>query len=352
MSNKLELIKELAKDQKASNHSKTSFKNSKKISKTKIAILTILAIGSLYALFSISSSDKPVKELIETPKVKKAEPAIIADSPASSIKLSSSASILSASGYVVPRRISTIASEIIGKIAEIYIEEGQKVEKGELIAKLDDTLAVTAKNSAIAKVASSKSLVDSLKAKYKKAKFIANSNSKLYKSGSVSQETFIQSQAEAERLQADIAKSKHDVKLAEIAIERQTKIVEQHYLRSPFKGIVTSKDAYPGEIISPASGGGGFTRTGIATIVDMDSLEIEVDVNESNINKVFVEQKVDIILEAYPEKMFQGKVIAIIPSANRDKATIKVRIGFLQKEDIIFPNMAVKINFFSKKNQE
>ena len=205
--NKLDLIKELANDQKPSKLSIKGSKKQKKLSKTKIIVLTILTAICIYILFSISNLNKSTKSKTNIAEDKTLAPTNT--TPVKSIKLSPSASILSASGYVVPRRISTIASEIIGKIDEIYVEEGQKVKKGELIAKLDDTLAVTAKNSAIAKLASSKSLVDSLKAKYKKAKFIANSNSKLFKSGSVSQETYIQSQAEAERLQADIAKSKY-----------------------------------------------------------------------------------------------------------------------------------------------
>jgi HlyD family secretion protein len=301
-----------------------------------LSIIIILIISNYAQQKTITSSHE--KEIESTPSIETND----------NLLPTAQSIILSASGYVVPRRISTIAAEITGRITEIYIEEGQKVNKGDLIAKLDATLAITDQKSAKAKLASAESLVNSLQAKYKKAKFIANSKDKLFRSGVVSKEIYIQSQTEEESLEADIAKAENDIKLAQIEIAKRNELVERHFLRSPFNGVITSKDAHPGEVISPASGGGGFTRTGIATIVDMDSLEVEVDVNESNINKVFTEQNVNIILEAYPEKVFNGFVIAIIPNANRDKATIKVRIGFNKIENIIFPNMAVKVDFLEK----
>ncbi len=345
---KLDLIRELANNKNNSFKKSNAKFNKKILAKNKLIIASIIFIILLCIIFLTSNPTNKHKADTTLKQSDAVIPMEIANTKLTSL----STNILSASGYVVPRRISTISAEITGKISEIYVEEGQKVSKGELIAKLDDTLAITAKNAAVAKLASMKSLVDSLQAKYRKAKFTADSKSELFKSGAVSKEIYIKSQTDAEGLIADIAKAKNDVKLAEIEIERQNKIVEQHSLLSPFNGVITSKDAYPGEIISPGSGSGGFTRTGIATVVDMTSLEVEVDVNESNINKVFAGQRVNIKLEAYSEKMFKGKVIAIIPSANKDKATIKVRIGFLEKEDIIFPNMAVKVDFLAKEYKE
>jgi RND family efflux transporter MFP subunit len=116
-------------------------------------------------------------------------------------------------------------------------------------------------------------------------------------------------------------------------------------IRAPFDGVITTKDAQPGEMISPVSAGGGFTRTGIGTIVDMTSLEIEIDVNESYINRVEPSQPVEATLDAYPNWKIPCKVIAIIPTANRDKSTVKVRVGFDQLDPRILPDMSVKVAF-------
>ena len=343
MSDKLDLIRKLATENKESQAkaesetAKNIFLKNRKI--IVISVAVIFSVISVWALMPLSSKKNPKKKAItqKTQDIKK--PVVVTKSNIT----------LSASGYVNARRIATIAAEITGKIVDIYFEEGQYVTQGQLLAKLDDTLAITEKESAIAQLESAKALVDSLTAKHRKAEFSANSKSKLYKSKVISEEVYIQSQADVDSLAADLAKAKNDVEIARIEIERRSELVERHLLKAPFAGVITSKDAHPGEVISPISGGGGFTRTGIATIVDMNSLEVEVDVNESNINKVLPNQPVKIILEAYQNKSFDGNVLAIIPSADRDKATIKVRIGFNKKEDIILPNMAVKVDFLASE---
>lgn len=340
MSDKLDLIKKLA-EKKSSETDDFNSRDTASYSFKKIVIIAaviLIALAAGYYFFKTPNKPIPSKEkVIAAPSLPKVNINTI----------NYIAPVLSASGYVTARRIATIAAEITGKIEAIYFEEGQKVAENQLLAKLDATLAQTEKEAASARLISAKANVQSLIAKHKKAKFSSDSKSKLYKSKVVSEEVFVQAQAEVESITAELEKAKNDVNVANIEIERQNELVERHFLRAPFSGIITSKDAHPGEVISPISGGGGFTRTGIATIVDMDSLEVEVDVNESNINKVTENQSVKIVLDAYPDKTFKGNVIAIIPSADRDKATIKVRIGFQEKSNIILPNMAVKVDFFA-----
>jgi len=120
-------------------------------------------------------------------------------------------------------------------------------------------------------------------------------------------------------------------------------------IRAPFSGVALSKDAQPGEMVSPVSAGGGFTRTGISTIVDMRSLEIEVDVNESYINRVTARQPVTAVLDAYPDFEIPAKVIAVVPTADRQKATVLVRIGFNQLDPRILPDMGVKVTFLREE---
>ena len=147
------------------------------------------------------------------------------------------------------------------------------------------------------------------------------------------------------RCEAHLAQQKLDVVVAERNVALWQQQMDDMIIRAPFDGVVTTKDAQPGEMISPVSAGGGFTRTGIGTIVDMDSLEIEIDVNESYINRVEPGQPVEATLDAYPDWKIPCKVIAIIPTADRQKSTVKVRVGFDQLDPRILPDMSVKVAF-------
>jgi RND family efflux transporter MFP subunit len=236
---------------------------------------------------------------------------------------SSVSSILDASGYVVARRRATVSSKITGKVMKVFVEEGMYVKEGQLLAQLDDSTMVADLNYSLSQL--------------KEAKRVLNRTQELASRQLASQASLDAAQTFLEGLEA----------LTEV--KRQT--VEDMKIVAPFSGVVVYKAAQPGEMISPISAGGGFTKTGICTIVDMDSLEVEVDVNEAFINRVIPGQPVIANLNAYSEWDIPAKVIAIIPTANRSKATVKVRIALLEKDKRVLPDMGIRVSFLKAIKQ-
>jgi RND family efflux transporter MFP subunit len=255
--------------------------------------------------------------------------------------------LLNASGYVTARRIATVSSKVSGKVVEVLVEEGMKVEMGQVLARLDSSNAERSLELAEAQLESARKALDETKANLEQAEREFRRTTQLAAEKIANQSELDQAEAAAKSLKARLAKQAADVTVAdrEVAVCKQQ--LDDTIIRAPFAGIVTSKNAQPGEMISPMSAGGGFTRTGICTIVDMSSLEIEVDVSESYINRVEEDQPVEATLDSYPEWRIPAKVIAIIPTADRQKATVKVRVGFEKLDPRILPDMGVKVAFQS-----
>lgn len=260
---------------------------------------------------------------------------------------SADARVLDATGYVVARRTATVSSKVTGKVTEILIEEGQQVEKDQIVARLDDSNAVKALELSKAEWRAAKTLVAESLARFTETKLTLERNTELARRQLISVAALDKARADFESLRAQLAAREAEVVVAQKRLALQQQNIDDLILRAPFAGVVISKDSQPGEMISPISAGGGFTRTGICTLVDMGSLEIEVDVNESYIQRVRVEQYVEARLEAYPDWAIPARVIAIIPAADRQKATVKVRIGFQQNDVRILPDMGVKVAFFN-----
>jgi RND family efflux transporter MFP subunit len=257
--------------------------------------------------------------------------------------------LLNASGYVTTRLEATVSSKITGKVSEILVEEGMKVSKDQILAKLDATnveaglhLAEAQLKSASLMLAETQPLVEYTTAELQRLTSLESSKS-------VSRSDLGKARAEAQAQQAKLERLKADIAVAERQVEQWTQQVDDTIIRAPFAGVVTTKDSQPGEMISPMSAGGSFTRTGICTLVDMASLEIEVDVGESFINRVTANQPTEATLDAYPEWKIPGKVIAIIPTADRQKATVKVRVAFEKLDPRILPQMGVKVAFQSSE---
>jgi len=257
------------------------------------------------------------------------------------------ASVLNASGYVTARRQATVSSKVTGKVAEVLLEEGMRVEEGQVLARLDNRQASLELNLAQAQLVSAERALDETQVNLDRARKDFTRSAELAKGGVSSQSALDLAQAESEGLAARLVRQRGDVEVARsgVAIARQA--LDDTVIRAPFAGVAISKDAQPGEMVSPVSAGGGFTRTGISTIVDMSSLEIEVDVNEAYLQRVVPGQRVRATLDAYPDDPFAAHVITIIPSADRDKATVQVRIGFDRLEPRILPDMGVKVAFLS-----
>jgi HlyD family secretion protein len=253
--------------------------------------------------------------------------------------------VLNASGYVTARREATVSSKVTGKVIEVLFEEGMKVTEGQVLAKLDDTNVRTSLDVAQAQLESAKAALAETQAQLTNADHEYKRITDLVAQHIAAQSDLDQAEANAKALAAHLAQQNLDVVVAERQVTLWQQQMDDLIIRAPFAGVITTKDAQPGEMISPVSAGGGFTRTGIGTIVDMKSLEIEIDVNESYINRVEAGQAVEAVLDAYPDWKIPCKVIAIIPTADRQKSTVKVRVGFDALDPRILPEMSVKVAF-------
>ena len=257
--------------------------------------------------------------------------------------------ILNASGYVTARRRATVSSKVTGKILEVFVEEGKAVRKGQVLAKLDDSQARAALTVAEAQLETTRRGAAEDEARLREAELTLGRREQLVKEQVISKSELDAARAEVDSLRARISVAQQQIKVSEsLLAQRRTDLVDME-VRSPFDGIAVSKDAQPGEMISPVSAGGGFTRSGIATIVDMSSLEIEVDVGESFINRVRPDQPVEAVLDAYPEWQIAGRVITTVPTADRQKATVRVRIAFDALDPRILPDMGVKVSFLNER---
>jgi HlyD family secretion protein len=253
--------------------------------------------------------------------------------------------LLNASGYVTPRRRATIAAKITGRVIGVYFDEGTRVQEGQLLATLDDADVKKALESAKADRNSAEAAIADFKVQLRNAQIELRRAEQLQTAGVQTQEQLDNARTNADSLEAKIDLAKTQVVGSESRIAVAQQAVDNCTIRAPFAGIVVSKDAQVGEMVSPVSAGGGFTRTGIATIVDMNSNEIEVDVNEAYIARVKDGQPVTAILDAYPDWEIPSRVRTIIPTADRQKATVKVRISFLKLDPRILPDMGIKVTF-------
>ncbi|HEY5805162.1 MAG TPA: efflux RND transporter periplasmic adaptor subunit [Lysobacter sp.] len=254
------------------------------------------------------------------------------------------ASVLDATGYVVARRMATVSAKITGKVREVLIEEGQKVEEGQVMATLDPIDANAERTLANAQAGASRSQVDSVRARLAEAEANARRLSTLVNQQLVSKAQYDEAIAARDSLRAELTTSERNAKVAGDRLHIADLGVDNTIVRAPFAGVVTAKAAQPGEIVSPLATG-GFTRTGIGTIVDMDSLEIEVEVGEAFIGRVQPKMPVEATLNAYQDWKIPAEVIAIIPAADRGKATVKVRVALKTKDPRIVPDMGVRVSF-------
>ena len=253
--------------------------------------------------------------------------------------------LLNASGYVTPRQRATIAAKITARVNEIFVDEGMSVEPGQVLAKLDDSDARARLASAHADQNATAATVGDLRVNLENAEREARRIEELWERRLVAEQARDQARMAVDSLGARIVLAREQVAAAEARVKIAQQDLDNCTVRAPFGGIVVSKDAQRGEMVSPVSAGGGFTRTGIATIVDMASLEIEVDVNESYIARVRAGQPVTAVLDAYPDWQISGKVRTVIPTADRQKATVKVRAAFDKLDPRILPDMGVKLTF-------
>ena len=301
-------------------------------------VACIIVAFAVFAASEFRTQDGP-KETAPTAQSQTPQPQQQQVAPASR-----EAGNLAASGYVVARRKATVAAEITGKVVEIFIDEGMTVTDGQIVARLDSVLAEKDYELAQSRAEAANAAIAAITADLQDATRIMSRVQTLSQKNFATEADLTKAQARVGVLAAQLRQAQSQFETAKIDAKRSASVLDKHQIRAPFAGVVIDRSAQPGEMISPMSVG-GFTRTGICTIVDMDSIEIEVDVNEAFIGRVAAGGAVNAVLDAYPDWTIPASVIAIVPTANREKATVKVRIRFEQKDPRILPDMAVKVNF-------
>ena len=259
------------------------------------------------------------------------------------------AAVLQATGYITARRQATVSTQITGTLTEVLIEEGVRVEKGQVIARLEDSGLRASLAVAEANVKSAVAMVQTAEAQLHQAQADSQRQQALVSSGMATQQFAEQSRTAVATATAQLDARRREADAARAQVAQARVNFDYSIVRAPFAGVVTVKAAQVGEIVSPLSAGGGFTRTGVGTIVDMDSLEIDVDVNEAYINQVKPDMPAEAVLSAYPDWRIPAHVIAIVPTADRGKATVRVRVGLDQKDPRIVPDMGVRVSFLGQK---
>lgn len=309
------------------------------------AVLTLVVLGLIAGFAFAFHTRKPIVEVATSGAPAKGP-----------------AGVLNASGYLTPRRRATIAAKITGRVTGVFFDEGTRVQEGQLLATLDDSDVRRALDAAVADKDAAQAAIADFEVQLRNAQIELKRAQELLKAGVQTQQALDSAQTLVDSLRAKISLAKSQVVASEARIKEQQQAVDNCTIRAPFAGIVVSKDAQVGEMVSPVSAGGGFTRTGIATIVDLHSNEIEVDVSESNIANVHQDQAVNASLDAYPDVVYPGKVRTVIPTADRQKATVKVRISFTDpdhktlydpaKDPRILPDMGIKVTFLGNEQAE
>ncbi len=255
--------------------------------------------------------------------------------------------ILQATGYVTARREATASAQITGTLTQVLIEEGEHVQAGQVLARLDDTAARATLEQAEAQLNVSQALLSQYEGQLEQARSDFKRDENLV-GEAISQQVFDTARTQVRTLSAQVESQRGQVQLARASLRGAQVQLDYTVIKAPFSGVITAKAAQPGEIVSPMSAGGGFTRTGVGTIVDMDSLEIDVDVNEAYLHRVSSEQPAQAVLDAYPDWNIPAHVIAIVPTADRSKATVKVRVAIDQKDPRILPDMGVRVSFLEQ----
>jgi RND family efflux transporter MFP subunit len=338
---KSKLLKSLTIDRSASKAERPS----RRWLPISAAIVACVVAFAAFGAYEFRRQDAPKETGSQTAQQPAAQPQT-AQQPQQPATNNKAAGSLAASGYVVARRKATVAAEITGKVVEVFIDEGMTVTEGQVVARLDSVLAERDYELARSRAETADAAIAAITADLEDATRIMTRVQTLSQKNFATEADLTKAQARVGVLNAQLRQAQSQFETAKIDARRSASMLDKHQIRAPFAGVVIDRSAQPGEMISPMSVG-GYTRTGICTIVDMDSIEIEVDVNEAFIGRVVPGGAVNAMLDAYPDWTIPASVIAIVPTANREKATVKVRIRFDKKDPRILPDMAVKVNFLA-----
>jgi HlyD family secretion protein len=305
-------------------HSSNDDKSSGTSPATKFILITVGIIAALVAGYFLLRGNLSQAIEIETVTVSLTFP-------------SSANSVLTASGYVVAQQKAAIASKATGRLVYLGVEEGDRVKRGQIIARIEDTDVAAA-------LLQSRANLDLAKADYSDAKQWLERSRTMQTSGSMSQSELDAAEARFKRVEASIKSADANVRAAEVSFENTR-------IRAPFDGTVLTKDANIGEVVAPFAAAAG-SRAAVVTIADMSSLEVEADVSESNITRVKQDAPCEVILDAYADKRYAGYVHKIVPTADRAKATVLTKIRFKNLDERVLPEMSAKVNFLSKETDD
>lgn len=253
---------------------------------------------------------------------------------------------LNASGYVVAQQEATVAAQITGMVTAVYVTEGQRVSAGQVLAQLDDSAAKAILVAAQSQLNADLSLPPQFEAQLVRDTKTLERTQALMKANAVSELSLDTAVAAVGVDQAEVDHARGQVDVDRKNVELDQTQLSFTVIRAPFAGVVTERYAHPGEMISPQAVG-GFTQTGICKVVDMSSLEIDVDVNEAYVDRVHAGQKAEAVLDAYPDWTIPSHVIGVVPTANQQKATVKVRVAFDKLDPRILPQMGVQVRFLA-----
>ena len=337
---KSKLLRSLSIDRSANK----SERSSRRWLPISAAVIACVVAFAAFGAYEFRRQDAPKETASQTAQQPTTQPQT--PPPQQAAPNNKAAGSLAASGYVVARRKATVAAEITGKVVEVFIDEGMTVTEGQVVARLDSVLAERDYELARSRVETADAAIAAITADLEDATRIMSRVQTLSQKNFATEADLTKAQARVGVLSAQLRQAQSQFETAKIDAKRSASMLDKHQIRAPFAGVVIDRSAQPGEMISPMSVG-GYTRTGICTIVDMDSIEIEVDVNEAFIGRVVPGGAVNAMLDAYPDWTIPASVIAIVPTANREKATVKVRIRFDKKDPRILPDMAVKVNFLA-----
>jgi RND family efflux transporter MFP subunit len=256
--------------------------------------------------------------------------------------------LLNASGYVVAQRKAAVASKITGRLVSIFVEEGNRIKKGDVVAQLESDDTVAAKDKASANLRVAKANLEQAKAEHADAALNYHRNKELLAKGFIAKLEYDAAEARNNKAEAAVSAAEASVKAASAALREAEVMLEYARIRAPFDAVVLTKNADVGDIITPL-GAAANAKAAVISIADMNSLQVEVDVSESNIGQVAVKQPCEIQLDALPDARFRGEVHMIVPTADRTKATILVKVKFVDSDPRILPEMSAKVAFLERQ---
>jgi len=295
-------------------------------------VLGLLASGAAGILYSADFLTPPLA--VQTANVTRVYP-------------SQSLSVLTASGYVVPQRKSALASKVTGRLVWLGVEEGSRVKKGEVVARLESQDVEAAKAQAAANLEAARFNLENARAELTDAALHLNRSRELVERNFIARGDYDAAVARHKKAVAAVNAAEAVIRANEAALEAAKVQLEYTLIRAPFDAVVLTKNADIGDMVTPLSAS-AESKSAVVTIADMDSLQVQADVSESNLPRVKIGQPCEILLDALPDRRLRGEVHTVVPTGDRSKAAVMVKVRFVDRDSRILPEMSAKVSFLSR----